>query len=216
MESMLRDLPFWDDLTKAEQETVAGSMQKKHYPAGSVIHSREQACLGLIFVVSGEARTFMLSEEGREITLYRLSPGDMDVLSASCVLSQITFETQLVADTDCTLYVLPAVTLSALKDENIHVRCFIFEKLGNRFSDVMHGMQRILFTRVDVRIAEYLRDTVRETGSATVHITHEQLAREINSSREVITRILKQFEKTGAIKAGRGRIEVLEASLLPS
>ena len=201
--SNLTALPFWGALSEHERETMLSCAQIRSYAKDSLIYSKEQECLGLIRVLSGTVRTFMLSAEGREVWLYRVDAGETDVLSAACVLNQITFETQMVADTDCTLLIVPAACLSVYKENNMHVRCFLFEKLGERFSDVMLKMQAILFTRLDQRIAGALLSHER---GGIVRITHEQLASEINSTREAVSRILKDMERESLIKLGRGRI----------
>lgn len=156
----------------------------------------------------------MLSDEGREITLYRMKSGDMDVLSASCVVSQIKFDTEIIADTDCKLLILPAMYLSKLKEESIYVRCFVYELLGERFSDVMAAMQRILFTKVDSRIADYLLKEAQKTSSSIIKTTHEKIATEINSSREVASRILKQLENEGLVELSRGAVKIIDADEL--
>ena len=207
----LSALPFWGALNAREQETMQSCAQIRSYGKDELIYSKEQECLGLIRVLSGTVRTFMLSEEGREIQLYAVRRGETDVLSAACVMNQITFESQMVADTDCSLLIVPAVCLSKFKENNLHVRCFLFEKLGERFSDVMHRMQAILFTRVDGRIAQTL---LRKAKDGTVRITHEQLAREINSTREVVSRVLKDMERQGTVRLGRGTITVSDRSAL--
>lgn len=212
--SELKTLPFWRSLSLSEQEIMANCAQIRQYQKGELIYSHDQECLGLIKVLSGNIRTFMLSDEGREIVLYRLQSGDTDVLSASCVVNQITFETQMISDTDCELLIIPAVCLSAFKENNIHVRCFIFEKLGERFSDVMHRMQEMLFTRVDSRLAQALLHRAEQTGKTEITVTHEQLAADINSSREVVSRTLKSMEKQNLLRLGRGRVTVLDKTKL--
>ena len=207
----LSALPFWGALTAREQETMQACAQIRSYRKGELIYSKEQECLGLIRVLSGAIRTFMLSDEGREVRLYRVDEQDTDVLSASCVMNQISFETQMVADTDCTLLIVPAVCLKSFKESNLHVRCFLFEKLGERFSDVMLNMQAILFTRLDERIAAAL---LSHAGGGTVRITHEQLAGEINSTREAVSRILKDMERQSLIRLGRGRITLTDPKSL--
>ena len=208
----LRALPFWDRMTPAEQASALSCAVIRTCPAQTLIYARDQACLGLLRVLSGRARTFMLSEEGREIVLYRMETGDVDVLSASCVVNQITFETQIVADSDCTLLVLPALYLARLKEQNLAVRCFIYETLGQRFSDVMHVMQSMLFDPIDKRLADCLLR--RANGSREVVATHEQLAGEINSAREVVSRTLKDMERRGLLELGRGRIRLRDQQAL--
>ena len=212
--SELKTLPFWQDLFLSEREIVANCAQIRRYKKYEMIYSHDQECLGLIRVLRGDIRTFMLSEEGREVVLYRLKAGDTDVLSASCVVNQITFETQMVADSDCEILIVPAVCPSTLKDNNLYVRCFIFEKLGERFSDVMGQMQKILFTPVEVRLSGVIKEHLTHCEGSEITVTHEQLAGEINSSREVVSRILKRMEREGVIVLGRGKITVKDDELL--
>ena len=207
----LEKLPFWEQLTDSQKDRALRSTQIRSYEAGSVIHAHDHECLGLVMVLSGKVRTFMLSEEGREVTLYQMEAGDTDVLSASCVLSQVTFETMMVADTMCELLVLPAAVLSEFKDQNLAARCYIYERLGSRFSDTMGTMQRVLFMPIDSRIASCLLEISRKEGSDLVRMTHEQIAREINSSREVVSRMVKRFEEEGLVELQRGKIRILDA-----
>ncbi len=207
----LSALSFWGALTVREQERMQSCAQIRSYAKDELIYSKEQECLGLIRVLSGAVRTFMLSAEGREVRLYRIDAGETDVLSAACVLNQIAFETHMVADSDCTLLIVPAVCLSNFKENNLHVRCFLFEKLGERFSNVMLKMQAILFTRLDRRIAAAL---LSHEHSGAVRITHEQLAGEVNSTREAVSRILKDLERQSLIRLGRGRILLTDPDAL--
>ncbi len=212
--SKLKNLPFWQNLSPSEQEIMSNCVQIRRYQKDELIYSHDHECLGLIKVLSGEIRTFMLSDEGREIVLYRLKAGDTDVLSASCVVNQITFETQMVAESDCEILIIPAVYLSGFKENNLYVRCFIFEKLGERFSDVMSQMQKILFTPVEVRLSDAIKEHLKQCKGSEIAVTHEQLAGEINSSREVVSRILKRMEHEGSIILGRGKITFTDTAHL--
>ena len=204
----IRTLPFYSDLTQDERVRIENCARIREYKRNSLIYSPEQECLGLIKLLSGSLRTFMLSEEGREVVLYRMGEGEIDLLSASCVVNQISFETQMVADIDCTLLVIPATCLAEFKRNNLAVRCFIYEKLGERFSDVMKLMQTMLFTRIDRRIAGVLLGS----GSDELRVTHEEIASAINSSREVVSRTLKEMERQSLIRLGRGRIIITDRS----
>ena len=199
-------MPFRKDLTDEEYREVLECARITQFKKDGLVYSPENECLGLIKVLSGDIRAFMLSEEGREVVLYHVREGCIDLLSASCVINQITFETQMVADSDCTMLILPAVCLARLKQNNLAVRCFIYEKLGERFSDVMKLMQTMLFTRIDKRIAALLL----QSGSDALHVTHEEIASAINSSREVVSRTLKDMERQSLIKLGRGRIIITD------
>ena len=212
--SELKNLPFWQNLSPSEQEIMSNCVQIRRYQKDELIYSHDHECLGLIKVLSGEIRTFMMSDEGREVVLYCLKTGDTDVLSASCVVNQITFETQMVAESDCEILIIPAVCLSNFKENNLYVRCFIFEKLGERFSDVMSQMQKILFTPLEVRLSVAIKEHLKQCKSSEIAVTHEQLAGEINSSREVVSRILKRMEHEGSIILGRGKITVTDTAHL--
>ncbi len=199
-------MPFRNDLTEEEYQFVLECARIREYKKESLVYSPENECLGLIKVLSGSVRAFMLSEEGREVVLYHIIEGGTDLLSASCVINQITFETQMVADSDCTLLIIPAACLARLKQNNLALRCFIYEKLGERFSDVMKLMQTMLFTRIDRRIADVLLGSCGEE----LRITHEEIAGAINSSREVVSRTLKEMERKSLIRLGRGRIVITD------
>jgi CRP/FNR family transcriptional regulator, anaerobic regulatory protein len=199
MERTLTQLPFWSSLTEQEQETLRRSAFVRHYEKGAFVHSSDNECLGMLFVLSGEIRTYLLSEEGREVTLFRLYPGELCVLSASCVISQITFDTQMTAGMDTEVLIIPANIIAALKEKNLYVRCFLYELATKRFSDVMWAMQQIMFKGLDRRLAEFLLAEAARTGSDTIRMTHEQLAQHISSAREAVARMLKSFSEDGLV-----------------
>lgn len=127
MEQTLTQLPFWSSLTEREMDTLRRSAFVRHYKKGAFVHSSDNECLGMLFILSGEIRTYLLSDEGREVTLFRLYPGELCVLSASCVINQITFDTQMTAGMDTDVLIIPANVIAALKEKNLHVRCFLYE-----------------------------------------------------------------------------------------
>ena len=206
MERTLTQIPFWSSLTEQEKDMIRRSSFVRRYEKGTVIHSSDNECLGMLFVLSGEIRTYLLSEEGREVTLFRLYPGELCVLSASCVISQITFDTQLSAESGTAILVVPANIVDALAAQNIHLRCFLYELATKRFSDVMWAMQQILFKGLDRRLAEFLLAEAARTGSDTIRMTHAQIAQHISSAREAVARMLKSFSEDGLVELKRGAI----------
>ena len=206
MERTLTQLPFWLSLTEHEMETLRRSAFVRHYEKGAFVHSSDNECLGMMFVLSGEIRTYLLSEEGREVTLFRLYPGELCVLSASCVISQITFDTQMTAGMDTEVLIIPANVIAVLKEQNLHVRCFLYELATKRFSDVMWAMQQIMFKGLDRRLADFLLAEAERTGSDTIRMTHEQIAQHISSAREAVARMLKSFSEDGLVELRRGAI----------
>ena len=210
----LETLPFWNDLSKEEKENILSFSIVQSYKKGSFIHTQEDTCLGLIYVLEGDIRVYMVSEEGKEITLYHIKENEVDVLSASCVVNQITFDTELIAKEDSTLLIIPVTILSPLKDSNIHVRSYIYEVLAERFSDVMWTLQQVLFLKMDQRIATYLLDVSNTSNSLSIHTTHEEIAQEINSAREVVTRVMKHLQDDGLVEMKRGVITILDKKRL--
>ena len=157
MEKLLQQLPFWPSLADDEKGISRQRAFVRNYKKGTIINNSNTECLGMILVLSGEIRTYLLSDEGREITLFRLYANDLCVLSVSCVISQITFDTQMVAQEGTQALIIPVDILALLKENNIHARCFIYELATERFSDVMWAMQQILFKGLDRRRLGVLR-----------------------------------------------------------
>ena len=210
MESVLERLPFWKLLTDSEKELVRQNAVIRLYKKGTRVYSSERECLGMLFVMQGEMRTYLLSEEGREVTLFRIYPNDLCVLSASCVISQISFDTQMSAQKDTEALIIPPNIVLFLKEKNLSVRCFLYELATKRFSDVMWAMQQILFKRLDQRLALFLMQESQRLGSDTIHMTHEQIAQQISSAREAVARMLKQFSEDGLVELKRGAIRLLD------
>ena len=210
MESVLERLPFWKLLTDSEKELVRQNAVIRLYKKGTRVYSSERECLGMLFVMQGEMRTYLLSEEGREVTLFRIYPNDLCVLSASCVISQISFDTQMSAQKDTEALMIPPNIVLLLKEKNLSVRCFLYELATKRFSDVMWAMQQILFKRLDQRLALFLMQESQRLGTDTIHMTHEQIAQQISSAREVVARLLKQFSEDGLVELKRGAIRLLD------
>lgn len=210
MESVLERLPFWKLLTDSEKELVQQNAVIRLYKKGTRVYSSERECLGMLFVMQGEMRTYLLSEEGREVTLFRIYPNDLCVLSASCVISQISFDTQMSAQKDTEALIIPPNIVLFLKEKNLSVRCFLYELATKRFSDVMWAMQQILFKRLDQRLALFLIQESQRLGTDTIHMTHEQIAQQISSAREAVARMLKQFSEDGLVELKRGAIRLLD------
>lgn len=205
----LKMLPFWKDLTEQQQEQAEVSAIVRHYLPGDMLYSAGSSCLGMIYILSGVLRAYILSEEGREVTLYRIGEGELGVLSASGVLSHISYETHLTAVTEADVLILPDAVYSQLTDENLALRCYTYELAVQRLSLIMWVLQQILFARFDQRLASFLLEEYRRSGSPEIHMTQEQIAEFVNSAREVVARMLKRFAADGLIENGRGYIELV-------
>lgn len=207
-------LPFWDMLDGEQKDFVRSSARIMSFEKNSLVHSGTNACLGMIYILKGGIRAYLLSEEGREITLFRAGEDEICVFSASCVISQITFDTEITAVDDCEFLVLGSGAFDRLTKENINARCFIYELLIKRFSSVMWTMQQLLFLRFDRRLAAFLIEEYDRTGNPEIRMTHEQIARHVSSAREVVARMAASFAADGLIETGRGVIKILDAQRL--
>lgn len=205
-EACLRKLSYFDRLTDGERQMISEYWVERSYKKGQLIHACNRECLGQMLVLTGEIRTFILSEEGREVTLFRLRPNDTCVLAASCVISQITFETQMVAVEDTTVLILSASLFERLMNENIYVRCYLYESLSARLNSAIFTLQQILFTGFDRRLASFLLSEYERTGSREIKMTHEQIAQDTGSAREVVARMLKRFSTEGLVEFRRGTV----------
>ena len=205
---------FWDKLSESEQEDFCRSAAPVSYDKGQNVHGASGKCTGAIFVRSGALRTYMLSEDGREITLYRLCPGDICMLSASCVLESITFDVFVDAVESSECYVINPSVFARLAQKNPYVENFALRMATERFSEVMWTMQQILFMSFDKRLAVFLIDELAKTGGDTVSLTHEQIAKYIGSAREVVTRMLKYFSSEKIVSVSRGGVKVLDKKRL--
>jgi CRP/FNR family transcriptional regulator len=212
--SLFKDnFPFWDSLSQIEKETFVNSSQYISFPKGTNIHNGNE-CTGIILIRTGCLRLYILSDEGKEITLYRLFPGEMCMLSASCVLNNITFDVFVDAEENAECIIVGGCAYAALAERNTSAKIFALETALARFSDVMWVMQQILFMSMDKRLAIFLLDEVSKTGGDTVHLTHEQIAKYMGSAREVVTRMLKYFSSEGIVELSRGGIKIINKKRL--
>lgn len=205
---------FWSHMTSKEQDTLLSNIRTLHYTEGTAVQSGEHQCLGTLFILKGVLRVYLLSSQGKEATLYRLREGDICTLSASCMLSAITFDVQIDAETDCELLLLPAPVFSQLMKNNVYLESFIYKLTAEHFSDVISGIERTFFLTLPQRIAAFLLDESAETGSDILLLTKENLARSIGSAREAVSRALKQLVTDNCIEVGRGTILIKNKSRL--
>ncbi len=203
-------LTFWDHLNQHQKTMLLENAMPVKYKRGENIHRGENDCVGVLLIKSGELRTYILSEDGRDITLYRLGSDEICILSASCILENITFDVHIDAEKDCEVLLIKSSVFQQICTENIYAENFSYKSMIDRFSDVMWAMQQILFMSFDKRLTIFLLDEVARTGSNTIVMTHEQIAKYVGSAREVVSRMLKYFENEGYVNLSRGKIEVID------
>lgn len=214
VELLQQTFPFWDKLSEEEKGVLTENSANIFYESGESIFNGDINCVGVLIVKSGQIRTFMLSEEGREITLFRLSQGELCILSASCVLKDITFDVNIDVVEDAEVVIIRSKEFSQLMDKNIYIENFFSKIIADRFSKTMWVMEQVLFMRFDKRLALFLLSESEELNSDVIILTHEQIAKYTSSAREVVSRMLKYFEKENIIKMSRGKIKLIDKEKL--
>lgn len=211
---IVKDMKFFSFLTDNEKSLVLQTAAKKIYRKGERIHGDNGECSGMLIVLSGKVRAYMLSEQGREITLYYLEDGEICIMSASCVMNCIAFEVHIEADMDTTVIQVPAQTFSTIEKQNLRIQNYALTLAVERFSDVMWAMQQLLFFSMDKRLAMYLYDESSKAKSNDLFVTHEDIAKSLASAREVVTRLLQNFQKAGIVELSRGKITIKNVAAL--
>ena len=206
--------PIWRKLTPIQQERILGSLMARKVRKGTVIHNGSIDCTGLLLVKSGQLRAYILSDEGREITIYRLFDRDMCLFSASCIMRSIQFEVTIETEKDTDLWVIPAEIYQSIMEESAPVSNYTNELMATRFSDVMWLMEQVMWKSLDKRVAAFLLEEMSIERTAQLKITHETIANHLGSHREVITRMLRYFQNEGMVKLSRGMIEITDAEKL--
>ena len=207
-------LPIWDKLTPEQQEKVSEMVEFRSVKKGTFIHDSSSECLGLVLVRSGQLRTYILSEGGREITISRLFEYDVSLLSASCVMPDMQFNVMIEAEKDSEFWSIPACLFKNLADSSLAVSNFSRNLLSSNYSELMWLMEQIMWKSFDKRLAAFLLEEVQLEDSPVLNITHEKIANHMGTAREVVTRMLRYFQSEGMVKLTRGAIEIVDAELL--
>jgi len=206
--------PIWDQLTPEQQETLSGSLVSRTVKKGTVLHGGGTDCTGLLLVKSGQLRAFILSSEGREVTLYRLFDRDLCLFSASCVLRSIQIDVTVTAEKDTKLWVIPADVYQNLMMQSAPVANYTNEIMASRFSEVMWLVEQIMWHSMDKRVAAFLLEEAVIENADRLHITHEGIANHLGTHREVVTRMLRYFQGEGMVKLARGVVELTDRAKL--
>lgn len=203
-------LPVFDKLTKEQQSILSNSAFIRQFRKGEILHNGSQDCTGLILVVSGQVRAFTISEDGREITMYRLFERDICLFSASCMMNSIQFDMTISAEKDTEVLVIPSEIYKEIMETSAPLANYTNEVMASRFSDVMWLVDQVLWKSLDKRLAGFLLNEAVIEGTNTLKITHETIGNHLGNPREVITRMLKYFVTEGFISLSRGTIEIID------
>lgn len=212
--SLSQYFPVFDKLSAADQEKMLQAAVLRRVAPGTPVHRGSDDCLGLLIVRSGQLRACITSEEGREITLYRLFEHDVCLFTASCIMSSIQFEIMIETEKETEFWIIPPLFYKSLKDRYAAVANYTNEIMSSRFTDIMWLMEQILWKSFDRRLAAFLLEESVLEDSLTLKITHEKIAAHLGSAREVVTRMLKHFQSEGAVTLTRGTIQITDQKRL--
>ena len=207
-------LPIWDKLTADQQQRIANVIEFRKIKAGTRIHDSSSECLGLVLVRSGQLRAYILSEDGREITISRLLEYDVSLLSASCVMPDMQFNVMIEAEKDTEFWSIPACLFKNLVDESLAVSNYSRNLLSSNFSELMWLMEQIMWKSIDKRLSDFLLEEAQLEDAGQLKITHEKIANHMGTAREVVTRMLRYFQGEGMVSLSRGAVEITDEEKL--
>ena len=206
--------PIWDKLNQDQQDQLLSALMLRTVAKGTVLHNGDMDCTGLLLVKSGQLRAYILSDEGREITIYRLFDRDMCLFSASCIMRSIQFDVTIAVEKDTELWVIPSEVYQRLMEQSVAVSNYTGELMAGRFSEVMWLMEQVMWKSLDKRVAAFLLEEASIEGTCQLKLTHENIANHLGSHREVITRMLRYFQSEGMVKLSRGMVTILDTGKL--
>ena len=200
--------PVYQKLSEEDRRAIDQMAVLRTVEKGTLLHNSSTECMGLLVLCSGQLRAYMTSEEGREITLYRLFDHDICLFSASCVMPSVQFEVVVEAEKDCDLWVIPSCLFKNFMEESAPVANYANQLISSRFSEVMWLMEQIMWRSFDKRLAAFLLEESTLEDTTELKITHEKIANHMGTAREVVTRMLRYFQNEGLVKLTRGTVEL--------
>jgi len=212
LDKLPENLPFLDEAPEDFRNVFMQQATQASLPAKSTVCHQGNECQQLPILLSGQARVFKLSESGKEITLYRISPGESCVLTASCIMSDISFPAIAETEEDIEVLLIPASAVTDWFEKYPVWRQFIFQMISLRLDSILTVIEEVAFQRMDIRLSNYLSSATSDEDR--IKTTHQQIADELGTAREVVTRLLKDLEADGKIELQRGMIRILDREKL--
>ena len=210
IEQLFENYSFWRHLSEEEKKMLQKQIRWCTYEEGQMVTDTGRDCLGIFLVCDGILRANLVSEAGKEATVCRIHPGELCVISASCLLPALPFDIQIDAETASEVYLLPTGILRQIMEKNIYLENFIYKKINESFSDIIAAIQKILFASLEQRLVGFLLDEAAGEKDGKIYMTQEQIARAIGSAREAVSRTLKGLVKGGCVELFRGGVRVVD------
>ena len=209
-DEFLKIFPVLRDEKKQLVEAILTASSYKRFVPNTQLYTEGDRCPGIAFVLSGQIRVYKISKSGREITLYEIFPGETCILNASCIISHQNYPANAIGLTKGEMLYLPEHIFQHLMSAHQAMRSFIFSLFSRRFHEIIELIEEVTFGKMDVRLEDYL---IEKAENDELQTTHQLIANDLGTSREVVSRLLKDFERQGKIALSRNRIRLL--NLLP-
>ncbi len=205
---------IWEKLTPAQQDKIKSASARRMVKKGTILHNGSMDCMGLLLIQSGQLRAYILSEEGRQITIYRLFERDLCLLSASCIMRNIQFDITIEAEKDSEIWVVQPGVYKSLMEESAAIANYTNDIMSSHFSEVMWLIEQVMWKSFDKRLAAFLLEEAALEETASLTITHEKIANHLGTAREVVTRMLRYFQSEGMVHLTRGIVEITDEKRL--
>ena len=206
--------PIWDKLTEQQRQTLTQAAAARSVKRGTLLHGGSDDCLGLLVVREGQLRSYILSEEGREITLYRLFQRDICLFSASCAMGSMQLDIAVEAEKDTDFFLIPPEVYRSVMAESAPLANYTNTLMAERFAQVTWLMEQVMWHSFDRRLAAFLVEESVLEGTARLELTHERIASHLGTAREVVTRMLRYFQNEGLVRLSRGAVELTDVPAL--
>jgi CRP/FNR family transcriptional regulator len=208
--SFEQDFPIWGRLTAEEGANLVRSATLHKAAAGTILHDGSTDCVGVFVISAGQLKAYVRSEEGKQVTVWRLLDGDVCLMSAPCMIRDAQFDLTIEAERDTTLWIIPTATWHGLMESSAAVATYTSQVMASRLSDTIWLVEQVLWRRFDERLAGFLVQESLFEDSDTLRITHEGIASHMGSAREVVTRMLRYFQQEGLVELSRGSVRILD------
>lgn len=205
-EQFVKIFPFFQNSTEKVIGDILSSSRHAFAGRGTLMHCEGQPCTDLELMLSGEKRIYKSSPAGKEITLYEVGPGEACPVNAVCVLSDTPCPLNVMAMTDVSLLLIPAKDLRTLLSTYEEIRAFVFGSISQRIAAILELIEELVFEKMDRRLFDYI---VEKSENGALSVTHQQIANDLGTAREVVSRLLKDFERKGKVILSRGSIQLI-------
>ena len=205
---------LWNGLTAAQRDKLISDTRFVRYKKGASVHRGPLECAGTLHIISGTLRVYILSEEGREFTLYFLRDGDVALLASTFFLGTNSYDIAIDATKNTELFVSDTETVREILCANVEVRAHAYEHAVVRLSEMLWKFQQMLFTSAERRLAKFLLTESARMAGDEIHLTHEETAQYLGTAREVVSRLMRDFSQEGLVQTSRGCIHILNRAAL--